>query len=342
MLGASGAIASLHLNGEDVSILGSSLDLPGTPEVAGALNDFSRLSQHEPLGYHSVGEAWLDHVAGTAITMIHVRFRDPRGQGDVVLSGIFDDHRVQPDQKWLGSALSRCVPMVRAFTAMWQQNRAQQCQFESMQIALDTLQAGIFVVDDTSDLIFVNAAGAELLAHGRLLRRRGARLTATRLADTLRLQGAVADAIAVGDKKSAGGCDDDGLLRLSAGSECLIAAVISAPGSLFEAKKAERGRPAAVLVVIDPEGDLDRLAAPVCRLFGLSSAETKLACHIIAGRQLGEASRIMRIKEQTARSYLKQVFQKTGVNRQPDLVRMLLSSLVPARPRFAGSPTPPV
>jgi DNA-binding CsgD family transcriptional regulator len=38
---------------------------------------------------------------------------------------------------------------------------------------------------------------------------------------------------------------------------------------------------------------------------------------------------MMRIKQQTARAYLRQIFQKTGTNRQADLVRMMMSNLLP-------------
>jgi DNA-binding CsgD family transcriptional regulator len=44
------------------------------------------------------------------------------------------------------------------------------------------------------------------------------------------------------------------------------------------------------------------------------------------GKSLQEAAEAMRIKDQTARSYLKQIFLKTDTKRQAELVRLMLTS----------------
>lgn len=55
----------------------------------------------------------------------------------------------------------------------------------------------------------------------------------------------------------------------------------------------------------------------------LTRREAELAAHLLAGRQLAEASREMKLSIGTARQYLKSVFRKTGTARQADLVLRL-------------------
>lgn len=59
-------------------------------------------------------------------------------------------------------------------------------------------------------------------------------------------------------------------------------------------------------------------------LFGLTRAELRLAERIVAGRQLASIAEELGISLETARTYLKLIFRKTGTARQAELVRLLL------------------
>jgi DNA-binding CsgD family transcriptional regulator len=84
----------------------------------------------------------------------------------------------------------------------------------------------------------------------------------------------------------------------------------------------------ALLFFVDPGLDIHQLAEPVCKLFRLSRVETELACLLASGQTLAAAAESLHVKLGTARGYLKQVFVKTGSNRQVDLVRLIFSNLV--------------
>lgn len=62
------------------------------------------------------------------------------------------------------------------------------------------------------------------------------------------------------------------------------------------------------------------------RLFHLSPGEASLTAALLQGQRLDEAAASLRISPQTARSRLKQIFNKVGVSRQTELLRTLLSS----------------
>lgn len=224
--------------------------------------------------------------------------------------------------------LRRMRPMLDAAFKLWQRHRRQAQERRGLTVALDAVEFGIILVDREGEVGFANAAARAMLAEGRFLRKRGGVLCANQLRDTMKVQAALAAAIAA----NGGGSDmqvaEAGLLQLTADGQRVVVAAIPA-----DQPAQEPGSVAAMLVAHNPDRRTDRLLAPVCKLFGLSAVETRLATHLVAGHSLAEASRIMRIKEQTARGYLKQVFLKANVKRQSDLVRLLLSSLLGTRLR---------
>jgi DNA-binding CsgD family transcriptional regulator len=61
--------------------------------------------------------------------------------------------------------------------------------------------------------------------------------------------------------------------------------------------------------------------------FGLTRREAALAILLSRGLTLGQAATDLGISEQTARAYLRQIFQKAGVSRQADLVRQVFGSI---------------
>jgi DNA-binding CsgD family transcriptional regulator len=61
-------------------------------------------------------------------------------------------------------------------------------------------------------------------------------------------------------------------------------------------------------------------------LFALSATEAALALHLAGGRTLTEAALALNLSEQTARTYSKHIFAKTGTHRQAELVRLILTS----------------
>lgn len=85
----------------------------------------------------------------------------------------------------------------------------------------------------------------------------------------------------------------------------------------------------AMLILVDPDRNLEESIRVVCRLYHLTEAECRLAQHLVSGWTIAEAADLMAIKIATARAYLKQIFAKTGINRQSSLIRLLLTSRVP-------------
>jgi DNA-binding CsgD family transcriptional regulator len=86
-------------------------------------------------------------------------------------------------------------------------------------------------------------------------------------------------------------------------------------------------RPAALLLIHDPDRTVPLPAARLCRVYGLTPAEAKLAAALAGGATLGQYADHASIKIGTARWYLKQVLAKTGVHRQSELIRNVISTV---------------
>src|SRR5262249_11824575 len=61
--------------------------------------------------------------------------------------------------------------------------------------------------------------------------------------------------------------------------------------------------------------------------FGLTPAEARLALHLAAGETLRSAEAKLSISYETARTPLKNIFQKTGTCRQAELVVVIVTAL---------------
>ena len=89
-----------------------------------------------------------------------------------------------------------------------------------------------------------------------------------------------------------------------------------------------RQRPAAVLFIRDPEaGVAESSQRIVQQLFGLTRIEAAMALSLANGNTIEETADTLGLKKNTARTYLRFIFNKTGVTRQTMLVRKLLGSV---------------
>jgi DNA-binding CsgD family transcriptional regulator/PAS domain-containing protein len=83
----------------------------------------------------------------------------------------------------------------------------------------------------------------------------------------------------------------------------------------------------AALYISDPESHNLGMRNLLASLYGLTDAEAEIATLLSAGHSIEEAAEVRGVKLSTARSQLKSVFAKTGVNRQSDLLRLLLNNV---------------
>jgi DNA-binding CsgD family transcriptional regulator len=87
------------------------------------------------------------------------------------------------------------------------------------------------------------------------------------------------------------------------------------------------GSPVAIVTVTDPDRDRRRRQINLRRRFDLTSTEAALAAEILRGDGRKAAARRCGISDATAKTHLKNIFEKTGTHRQAELVRCLLGAV---------------
>ncbi|WP_160152291.1 helix-turn-helix transcriptional regulator [Microbulbifer sp. ALW1] len=85
--------------------------------------------------------------------------------------------------------------------------------------------------------------------------------------------------------------------------------------------------PYIALYLSESEVRLNLQAMDIVQLFGLTPAEARLAIALCEGNSVNEYAATLGIAVGTVRIQLKSIFSKLGVHRQPELVRMIGSSI---------------
>jgi len=88
---------------------------------------------------------------------------------------------------------------------------------------------------------------------------------------------------------------------------------------------ANEDKPVAIVFVGDPDRPMEMDPAQICQLYGLSRAEGRVVALLASGQRLDLVAENLGVTYDTVRKHLKQVFGKTGTDRQAELVRLLVT-----------------
>jgi DNA-binding CsgD family transcriptional regulator len=190
--------------------------------------------------------------------------------------------------------------------------------------ALNGLQEPVFVVAQDGTVTSLNHAGQNLIAARdgiRLCVR--ARLSGGTLSETVKLRSAIQATAAGGGKAFV-------TLERRPGQDPLHLTL----SPLGNPESAVSGV-TDVLIVIEAANRTDdgQRVASVARTYGLTRREIDLVTLLTKGATLKDAARTLGLSYNTARGYVRQVFGKTALHRQTDLLRLFATGHRPsARP----------
>lgn len=261
----------------------------------------------------------IDEPAGAPVDdRIAAAMLRPRPNDRVGLYVITDS--VSPvARRATASRLATFVPLIERALALWMKAHVERLLRDDQRAALDHFASGLVIVDGDGAIHFANRAAQALLADASDVFDADGRLMLRDVQTAMHLQVALHHLLS----RPAGDAVADPLVMLigRAGRFPLVLAVCPIGG--------ERARPRAIvqLIDVDPEPSLPLDA--IGNHFDLTPVERRLIDQLVQGRTVAEAADAMRLKEQTARTYLKQVFQKTGIRRQTDLVSTMLKAALP-------------
>jgi DNA-binding CsgD family transcriptional regulator len=188
---------------------------------------------------------------------------------------------------------------------------------------LDVMAMPIFILDAKGHCIDTNAAADRLLATTRLIRISGGVLV---IADR-DARREVADAV----RAAAAGAN-------SPGRRAAVVALMLEENRRYAAeviplsRESEQNGSLAALL-LQEIGKLQPLPDEILvKLYGLTRAEARLVTLLAQDLSLEDAAAALGVARTTAKTHLQRVFEKTGTNRQPQVVRLALSA-------FAAAPT---
>ena len=265
---------------------------------------------------------WTECTAETrCLDVLSFSVQSVPGHASLIISAFFE-HPDRGMRRFAEEAYLSRRPFAIGYFRLWQLSRVRGRQAAALRETLSLSNTGTILVTRDYQVAYANAVAEALLEDGKSLRRNSdGTLAAVRIAESLRLQVALRHVIESDGAQSRRTAPIMSLRRDN--GEVMVLSVL--PVSDVGTESADIG---AILYIHDPFVSTDRLMLPLCRLYGLSPTETRLTSLLVSGVPLEECAKTMRVAPQTARGYLKQLFQKTGTRRQADLIRLMLISLM--------------
>ena len=182
---------------------------------------------------------------------------------------------------------------------------------EGMTALLARIRVAAFLVDRSGRIAFANPAGEQALVDGEAFRRRGRELIAAAPAAQRMLAKALSEP---------GGEPMTAIVQTDSGRRAL--SVIPAT--------AESGDYAIVMLTV-PSPDLPLPGPALMEAYGLTAAEIRVLVALLKRRTVAQMADELGVTQRTIKAHLQKLFEKTGTQRQSDLVGEILSLAPPMR-----------
>ncbi|MGE0699642.1 MAG: helix-turn-helix transcriptional regulator [Hyphomicrobiaceae bacterium] len=233
-------------------------------------------------------------------------------------------HESRPFHESMRTNLRLLAPHIRRTIEISGLLDMKRIEAETLEAALDGLLPAIVLVGDDMSVVHANASARELLRDRDPISEASGRLALPHVQTTA----ALADAV----KRCASGLVTLGQrgigipVRRRDGSPALVHVLPLQPSKRTSGVS---WRAVAAVFVASAAAPPQMPAAALALLYDLTPAETRVLELIVEGRQPAEAAAHLGITLATVKTHLVRVFDKTGVNRQADLVRLVGSLTLP-------------
>jgi DNA-binding CsgD family transcriptional regulator/PAS domain-containing protein len=219
--------------------------------------------------------------------------------------------------------IERCrmfLPHLQRSAKVTRHLTASTSLMQSVHNTLEIHSDGVILLNRSGQTLFANRRAVSMAAASDSFVLRRNRIIALKRDDNNELQRLIGAAVG----RHRGPLDARGdatQLTRSNGARSYIAVVAPLPRSsdLHEAIV-----PVAYVVVSDPTKAAGDSSLLLKKLFGLTSAEVRIAERIMSGETPEQAAETLKIGIATARTHLSSIFHKTDVKRQSELVKLLV------------------
>lgn len=186
--------------------------------------------------------------------------------------------------------------------------------------ALNSLPYGAVFLNSKGKILYCNESADALLREGDAITARGGRLTAVEQGDAQDLAGML-DRVASDPTEEAGIGPDSLAIRRPNQAGTLVLNAVRLPA---DQRAFATACPSVFVLIVDTSSMRTSDGERFRRSYALTEGEARLAQALVSGNSVKQAADAMGITYETARWYLKILFQKTETNRQGELVARLL------------------
>ncbi len=232
-------------------------------------------------------------------------------------------HRSRAQEQFGGECLEtvrRLHPhLIRAF-GLGEKLMAHRQLDEDASSVYETSSNALFLTDKRARVLRLNRAAEVLVCSGAGFSLRGGMLSVRQAAAARRLEGLLAAAAS------------DDPARRTGGSMAIFDPARRLPFSVTvtplrpERTFALHAAAHALICVSDPQADLAVPGQHLRELFGLTPAEIRVASALFAGDTAKQAAARLGVSPHTVHVHVTRIFEKTGVKRQSELMRMMMQS----------------
>ncbi len=199
-------------------------------------------------------------------------------------------------------------------------------QFDIGKTALDRLPYGVFVLAANARVMFMNAFASELInARDGLVIGYDQVLRTSRPTETQALHATIRNATETKDNSMPSGAMFVERIKALRPLHCVVQ-------NFSGTTNPEEHEPHAAIYVTDPERAPTVSALVLAGLFDLTPSESRLLAGLVGSGRLEQAAEDANLTLSTARTYLKQIFAKTGTGRQGELIQLVLLSPAVIKP----------
>jgi DNA-binding CsgD family transcriptional regulator/PAS domain-containing protein len=290
--------------------------LAGQP-VATIRSDDLLATEPSPITDRSVQAFLSDNDGGHALGA--VLGGGPGGRTVIV---VHRAHHLGPHAPADGAMCALLLPHLQAALALQRELTEARARAAWLEAVLDRLPLAVLLVDHDLKVWLCNRAARRLTAARLGLVVRDGRLRALEPAGTARLQQIVGRAA---DAAATAGPAREVATRLMHADSPIALQVMTLPLPTAAGGRVDADGPVAALLVGDSQQTFHASEAVIGALYQLTLAEARLVGALLTGMRVRELADSLGLSEQTIRTQLKRVLQKTGTGRQSELVRMVLT-----------------
>lgn len=216
----------------------------------------------------------------------------PYGDAELDLMGLLTPH------------ISRATVLGRLIDAV-------SAERAGLSALVERIRAPAFLLDGAGRVAFANAAGRAVLTEGRLLRIASGRLQSPDAAAQRMLE--------------------ESMAARAPGAAAHILEADDGPRTLCVLPPSDASGGYGVVMLTRREDDLPVPGVVLAEAFGFTPAEVRVLIGLLRRQTLQEIAGALEIAPRTAKAHLQHLFEKTGVNRQSDLIATILALAPPLR-----------